>query len=113
MSRAVYSALLAERNEVSDPVLLLSVPETETWILRTITATFGSFAGYVGAGISLANTDPWLYLCTSGVGNFFSDHPVTFGWEGRIVMPSGTDWYARALDGDTCDMLASGYRLTN
>lgn len=113
MARAVYSHFLGEIVSVSDPAAFLAVPEGETWIIRTLSATFGSFAGYAVAGIALAGTDPWLWLCTPPIGELFSNHPVTWTWEGRLVLEPESIWWAQALDGDTCDMIASGYKLTN
>lgn len=113
MARNVYSALLGTLDSVSDPEAFLAVPDGETWVLRSLSATFGSFAGFAIAGIALAGIDPWLWLCQPPVGELFADHPVTWTWEGRIVLPPGSLWYAQAQDADTCDMLASGYKLTN
>lgn len=113
MARPVYSALLGEITSVSDPAAFLAVPDDQTWVIRSLSATFGSYAGYAVAGVALDGEDPWLWLCTAPVGALFSDHPVTWTWEGRLVLPSGSVWWAQALDGDTCDMLASGYKLTN
>jgi len=82
-------------------------------VLRFLSATFGDFLGYVQAGISLSNVDPWLWLCESGAAKLIGVHKQTFSWEGRIVLPAGSVWWAQSSSGDTCDMLASGYKLTN
>jgi hypothetical protein len=113
MSRAVYSTVIASVPSIGDtPTPIGAPPAGSLWVCRFAAATFGSYAAYVNAALSLAGEDPWLWLMTSQVGNYFSDHPVTFYWEGRLVVPAGVELYAKASDGDYFDLHISGYVLT-
>lgn len=113
MSRTVYSALLAEATSVGDGGQSLGGPPTGyLWVARFAAATFGTYLAYVNAALSVGGTDPWLWLMSSAQGAFFSDHPATFYWEGRMVIPEGRTLWAKASAGDACDIHVTGYQLS-
>lgn len=110
--RTVYSALLGTLDSIDDSgVPFLSVPSDETWVLRLFTATFGSYVAYVQAALSLSGLDPWLWLVGSDQGALIGVHNKTFVWEGRLVLPPNSVWWVKASSSDSCDVLASGYKL--
>jgi hypothetical protein len=75
-------------------------------------ATFGSYFGYARAALGLYEEGPWSWLATPGVGNYFSTSAVSFTWEGRYVVPGGSDLYVNTSSGDTCDVKIDGYELS-
>ena len=113
MSRTVYSALLAQATSVGDSGESLGGPPAGyLWVVRFAAATFGSYAAYVNAALAVQDADPWLWLLSSQAGSYFSDHPVTFYWEGRMVVPAGSELWAKASAGDAFDIYVSGYQLS-
>jgi hypothetical protein len=113
MSRTVYSALLAQATSLSDAGESVGGPPAGTlWVVRFAAATFGSYLAYVNCALAVQNADPWLWLLSSGSGVYFSDHPITFYWEGRLVVPAGSELWAKASAGDACDLYVSGYQLS-
>jgi hypothetical protein len=113
VARPVYSTLLASATSVPDSSTNLgSPPIGDTWVVRFLAATFGSYLGYARFGVSLTGLDPWLWLCTSLDANIIGVTKRTFVWEGRLVVPDGLSLYGMCSDGDSCDVIASGYTLT-
>jgi len=112
MSRPLYSALLASATSVSDPESLGGPPEGYIWVARFIAVTVGAFIGFVSGGVSIGGEDPWLYLNSSSTAKFIGTHHQTFTWEGRLVIPEGTELWAQMEAGDVGDFLVSGYILS-
>lgn len=112
MARPAYSALLAVATGVSDPQSLGGPPPGYLWVVRFIGLTVGSFLGFIAGGVSVDNEDPWLYVVSNSATKLFGDHAQTFYWEGRIVVPDGSELWARVEDGDAGDFYLSGYVLS-
>lgn len=113
MPRAAYSALLTQATSVGDAGESVGGPVAGyLWVVRFAAATFGSYAAYVNAALSIDGEDPWLWIMSSSNGVYFSDHPVTFYWEGRMVVPPGSTLWAKASSGDAFDLYCSGYNLS-
>ena len=111
MARTVYSALLATATSVSAPESLGGPPSGYLWVMRCAVATFGSYLGYAAAAFSVGGEDPWLWLCESSSAKLVGFQQQSFTWEGRIVVPADTELWVKPSDGDTCDVLVSGYQL--
>jgi hypothetical protein len=75
-------------------------------------ATFGDYLGYVRAALGLYEEGPWSWLCTSAIAKPFGIAQQTFYWEGRYVVPGGSDLYVNTSAGDTCDIKIDGYELS-
>lgn len=113
MPRTVYSALLTQATSVGDGGESVGGPDPGyLWVVRFAAATFGSYLAYVNCALAVQDADPWLWLMSNSAGVYFSDHPVTFFWEGRMVVPQGSQLWAKASAGDACDLYVSGYNLT-
>jgi hypothetical protein len=113
MARTVYSALLTQATSVGDGGESVGGPPAGSlWVVRFAAATFGSYLAYVNAALAVQDGDPWLWLMSAQSGVYFSDHPQTFYWEGRLVVPAGQTLYAKASAGDAFDLYVSGYQLT-
>lgn len=112
MSRTVYSALLAEATSVSGPTSLGGPPPGYLWVVRFACFTFGDYVGYINAALSVGGTDPWLWLIESGQTAVIGIHKQSKYWEGRMVVPEGTELYAQFDSGDTGDVYVSGYQLS-
>jgi hypothetical protein len=112
--RNVYSRVLAQATSVDDSGTLLgSPPDTYVWVIRFAAATFGSYAGYCHFGLALQLAHPVLWVCSSPAGIGFSNHAVTWFWEGRMVVPAGGSIYGYSSTGDACDVHLSGYELSS
>lgn len=114
MAYGVYSELLAQALSVPDSPTNIGVVETgHTWVLRSVTWTFGSYLGYVRGAIQVGDEEPGLWLCGNPSGVLAGVAKFSSSWEGRIVVPEGVSLYAYASSGDTGDISVSGYNLTN
>lgn len=112
MARPVYSALLTTGIDVSVPISLGGPPAGYLWVARFICMTVGAFLGFVSGGVSVGGEDPWLYLTSSSVSKIVGTHHQSFYWEGRMVIPAGTELWAQTEAGDTSDWYVSGYELS-
>ena len=111
MARTIYSALLGEAVAVSEPTSLGGPPEGTLWVARFAAATFGSFLGFAQCAFSIGGEDPWLWLCSSPSTKLIGIQKQTFTWEGRLVVPAGTELWCKPSSADTCDVVVSGYQL--
>lgn len=112
MARPAYSKNLIYLPSVEGVTAVGGPPTGKLWVCRTVMATFGSFLGYALAGLGLYDVGPWSWLCQPGTANYFSVRHQTFVWEGRYVVPGGSDLYVNTSDGDTCDIKIDGYELS-
>ena len=112
MARPVYSAVLGEAVNVSDPFLIGTVPADEVWVIRDVSMTYGSFLGYVRGWVKTNNEDPRLLTVVSSEASLIGVAKNTTSWSGRVVVPSGQEVYVGVEDGDTADFYISGYKLS-
>jgi hypothetical protein len=112
MARPAYSKNLIYLPSVDGVTAVGGPPTGKLWVCRTFMATFGSFAAYCQAALGLYPEGPWSWLAGNPTGDFFSTHPVTWVWEGRYVVPGGSDLYVNTSAGDTCDIKIDGYELS-
>lgn len=112
MARPAYSALLATATSVSDPQSLGGPPAGYLWVVRFIGMTVGDFLGFIAGAVSVGGEDPWLWLTSNNETKVFGIRKQTFYWEGRIVVPEGTELWAQTGEGDTADYYVSGYQLS-
>jgi len=111
--RAVYSALLASVDSVGDsPTNLGGPPDGYLWVVRTFVYTIGSYLGYARAALSVGGEDPWLWLASTAVAKPFGFGQQSIVWEGRLVIPAGTELYGKSSESNTGDFFVSGYQLT-
>ena len=109
MARTVYSALLATATSVSAPESVGGPPTGYLWVVRFMAMTVGDFIGFISGGLSVGGEDPWLWLTSNSGSKVFGVRKQTFYWEGRMVVPEGTELWVQTEAGDTADYYISGY----
>lgn len=112
MSRPAYSTNFFNVASVSGPTHLGTVPANEVWVLRSMFATFGSYAGYAGAAIGLSDVGPWSWLTQSTGTRIVGIQHQTFQWEGRKVFEPNSEIWVTTSASDTCDLDLNGYVLS-
>jgi hypothetical protein len=112
MSRPAYSTNFFNVATVSGPTHLGTVPSNEVWVLRSMFATFGTFAGYVAAAVGLSAEGPWSWLCQSTGARIIGVQHQTFQWEGRKVFEPLSEVWVNTSTSDTGDLDLNGYVLS-
>lgn len=107
-----YSATLVEEASLTGISLVAQVPSNQVWVVRFMAATFGSFLGFAAAGIGRSVVGPWSFLAASTGTKIIGIQHQTFTWEGRYVFEPDQYIWVNIEDGDTADVLLSGYKLS-